>query len=49
MRPEIFYKRESGDIPNCVWTFFTAHSCISMLWPGNGLNRENMSCTSFKK
>ena len=48
MRAETFYKLASGEFPNCIWTFFTAHCFISMLWPGNGLNRENASRTSFK-
>jgi len=42
LRPELIYKLASGEFPNCVWTFFTAHCRISVLWPENGLNRENM-------
>jgi len=35
-RYELFYKLAGGEIPNCVWTFFTAH-CISLLWPEKSL------------
>jgi len=50
MRPELFYKLASGKFLNCIWTFFMAHiCCISVLWPENGLNRENISRTFLRK
>jgi len=37
-----FINLATGEFPKYVWTFY-------MLWPENGFNRENMSCTSLKK
>jgi len=43
----LFINVQAVNFPTASELFLTAR-CISMLWPANGLNRENASPTSFK-
>ena len=45
----VFINLQADNFPTMSEVFFVAHCCISMLWPGNCLNRENYVLHIFQK